>query len=37
MEPLKLYFFFFNLWNPHIVTNNTKQNITKPKKKKKRA
>ena len=32
---IKTILFIFYLWNPDIVTNNTKQNTTKPKKKKK--
>ena len=31
---IKTILFIFYLWNPDIVTDNTKQNITKPKKKK---
>ena len=34
---IKTILFIFYLWNLDIVTDNTKQNITKPKRKKKRA
>ena len=33
---IKTILFIFYLQNPNIVTDNTKQNITKPKKKKKK-
>ena len=33
---IKTILFIFYLWNPNIVTDNTKQNITKPKKKNKK-
>ena len=33
---IKTILFIFYLWNPNIITDNTKQNITKPKKKKKK-
>ena len=33
---IKTILFIFYLWNPNMVTDNKKQNVTKPKKKKKR-